>query len=33
HALLIRLPDLTPTTNQYRRRRFKGPIPRNSSSS
>ncbi|MGE6113312.1 class I SAM-dependent methyltransferase [Aeromonas salmonicida] len=33
HALLIRLPDLAPTTNQYRRRRFKGPIPRNSSSS
>ena len=32
-ALLIRLPDLAPTTNQYRRRRFKGPIPRNSSSS
>ena len=33
HALLIRLPDLAPTTHQYRRRRFKGPIPRNSSSS
>jgi SAM-dependent methyltransferase len=33
HALLIRLPELAPTRHQYRRRRFKGPIPRNSSSS
>jgi SAM-dependent methyltransferase len=33
HALLIRLPELAPTMNQYRRRRFKGPIPRDSSSS
>lgn len=32
HALLIRLPDLAPTRNQYRRRRFKGPIPRDPSS-
>ncbi|WHF36658.1 class I SAM-dependent methyltransferase [Aeromonas salmonicida] len=33
HALLIRFPELAPTKHQYRRRRFKGPIPRNSSSS
>lgn len=32
HALLIRLPDLAPTINQYRRRRFKGGIARDSSS-
>ena len=32
HALLIRLPELAPTLHQYRRRRFKGPIPRDPSS-
>jgi hypothetical protein len=32
HVLLIRLPELAPTMHQYRRRRFKGPIPRDSSS-